>query len=130
MNRCIQNIFLDYGALVSNYAPILHRNKHYLQMDRSEIQYDTRHLGVPLSLIKLISKHMVCSMQTVQVSCIKISTFYEQTQPNFHLSLFTYEYHRMRLKWFLSLWCIRRKSCTYLAPKQTLSLNGPKRDSI
>ena len=30
----------------------------------------------------------------------------------------------------LSLWCIRRKPCTYLAPKLILSPNGPKRDSI
>ena len=130
MNRCIQNSFLDYGALVANCAPILHGNKHYLQMDRSEIQYDTRHLGVPSGAFKLISKHMVRSMQTVQLSYIKISTISEQTQPNFHLSLFTYEYHQVRLKWFLSLWCFRRKPCTYLARKQTLSPNGPKRDSI
>ena len=32
----------------------------------------------------------------------------------------------MRPKWFLSLWCIRHKPCTYLAPKLTLSPNGPK----
>jgi hypothetical protein len=69
---------------------------------------------------------MVRSMQTVQLSYIKISTISEQTQPNFHLSLFTYEYHQVRLKWFLSLLCFRRKPCTYLAPKLTLSLNGPK----
>jgi hypothetical protein len=36
----------------------------------------------------------------------------------------------VRPKWFLRLWCIWRKLCTYLAPKLTLSLNGPKRDSI
>ena len=36
--------------------------------------YDTRHLGVPSGASKLISKHMVCSMQTVHQSCIKIRT--------------------------------------------------------
>ena len=69
-------------------------------------------------------------MQTVQLSCIKISTISEQTKSSLQLSLFNYEYQRLRLKWFLSLWCIRRKPCTYLLPKQTLSLNELKQDSI
>ena len=64
---------------------------------------------------------MVCSIQTVQVSCIKIGTISEQTKSSLHLSLFNYEYHRVRLKWFLSVWCIRRKPCTYLLPKLTVS---------
>ena len=45
-NRCIKNGFFEYGALGTNYAFILHR---------SEIPYDTRHLGVPLGASKLIS---------------------------------------------------------------------------
>ena len=72
----------------------------------------------------------VRSMQTERLSCIKISTISEQTKASLHLSLFNYEYHRVRLKWFLSLWCIRRKPCTYLLQKLTLSLNKPKQDSI
>ena len=52
---------------------------------------------------------MVRSMQTVKLSYIKISTISEQTKSSLHLSLFNYEYHRVRLKWFLSLWCIRCK---------------------
>ena len=64
---------------------------------------------------------MVRSIQTVQLSCIKISTISEQTKSSLHLSLFNYEYHRVRLKWFLSLWCIRRKPCTYLLTKLTVS---------
>jgi len=69
-------------------------------------------------------------MQTVQLSCIKISTISEQTKSSLHLSLFNYEYHRVCLNWFLSLWCIRRKLCTYLLPKLILSLSEPKQDSI
>ena len=69
-------------------------------------------------------------MQTVQLSCIKISTISEQTKLSLHLSHFNYEYHRVRLKWFLILWCIRRKPCIYLLPKLTPSLNKPKQDSI
>ena len=37
---------------------------------------------------------------------------------------------QQRPKWFLRLCCIRRKPCTYLAPKLRLFLNRPKRDSI
>ena len=99
-------------------------------MDRSKIPYDIHHLGVPLGASKLISEHMVHSIQTVHLSCIKISTIYEQTKPSFHLSPLTYEYHRVHPKWFLSLWCIRHKPCTYLASKLTLSPNSPKQDSI
>ena len=69
-------------------------------------------------------------MQFVHLSCIKISTISKQSKLSFHLSPFTQEYHRVHPKWFLSLWCIRRKLCTYLAPKLTLSPNRPKRDSI
>ena len=69
-------------------------------------------------------------MQTVQLSCIKISTISEQTKSSLHLSLFNYEYHRVRLKWFLSLWCIRRKPYKYLLPKLALSLNELKQCSI
>ena len=69
-------------------------------------------------------------MQTVQLSCIKIRSISEQTKSSLHLSIFNYEYHWVRLKWFLSLWCIRRKPCTWLLLKLTLSLNEPKQDSI
>jgi len=86
---CVQNGFLAYTALGANRAPSLHRNKHYLQTDQSEITYDTRHLEVPSGVSKLIFEHMVCSMQTVQLSCIKIYTISKQTEPIFYLSLFT-----------------------------------------
>jgi len=99
-------------------------------MDRSEIPYDTCHQGVPSGVSKLISKHMVCSMQTTHLPCIRISTISKLTEPSFHLSLFTQEYQIVHPKWFLRLWCIRHKPCTYLALKLTLFLNRPKWDSI
>jgi hypothetical protein len=46
------------------------------------------------------------------------------------LSLVTKEYHLMHPKWFLRLWYIWWKSCTYLALKLTLSPNGPKQACI
>jgi hypothetical protein len=36
-------------------------------------------------------------------------------------------FHQVRPKWFLSLWYVRRKLCTYLASGLALSLNGPNR---
>jgi len=72
--QIFQNGFLDYGALGANYAPILHQNKHCLQIDQTKIPYDTRHLWGPSGVSKLISEHVVLSMQTVHLSCNKIST--------------------------------------------------------
>jgi len=37
---------------------------------------------------RLISKHLVCSMETVHLSCIKISTISKQTETSIHLSPF------------------------------------------
>ena len=95
----------------------------------TEILYDTRHLAVLLGASKYISKHMVRSMQFVHLSCIKIST-----TPNKATEL---PLERLfpgvssgASKMVSSLWCIRRKLCTYFAPKLTLSPNRPKRDSI
>ena len=97
---------------------------------RSQISYDTCHLGVPSGASKLILEHMVCFTQTLHLSCIKISNISELTKSCFHLSPLTQEYHRVRPKWFLSLWCIRHKPCAYLLPKLTLSPNRPKPDFI
>ena len=58
------------------------------------------------------------------------SHYIQIDQTELSLEPFTKEYHRVRPKWFLILWCIRCKLCTYLAPKLTMSPNGPKRDSI
>ena len=55
-------------------AAMLHRHLHCLQTERSEIPHDPRHLGVPSGASKMIYEPMVRSTQTVQLSCIKIST--------------------------------------------------------
>jgi hypothetical protein len=67
-------------------------------------------------------------VQAMQLSCIDSNTIDESTETRFHMTLVTYEYHRVRPKLFMSLWYVWRKPCTYLAPTLTLSLNGPKRD--
>jgi hypothetical protein len=37
----------------------------------------------------MIFEHVTCSMQTVQLSCVKISTMSKRTKMSFHLSLVT-----------------------------------------
>ena len=81
------------------------------------------------SSIGCIQIDFQCSMQTMLLPRIRISTISKLTKPSFHLSLFTQEYEIVRPKWFLRLWCIRGKLCTYLALKLTMSTNGPKQDS-
>ena len=98
-------------------------------MERSESPNDPRHQGVPSSASKTISEPMVCSTQTMLLSCVKISTMSERTKTSFHLSIVTLEFHRVHPKQFLSLQYVWCKSCTYLAPTLTLSPNGLKQDS-
>jgi hypothetical protein len=45
----------------------------------------------------------------------KASTIYKWIETSIYLSLVTEEYHRVRPKWFLSLWHVWHKHCTYLA---------------
>ena len=64
-----KTIFWAYGKSSANHAPILHRHKHCLQMERREIPHDPRHLGVPSGASKMISEPMVCFTQTMHLSC-------------------------------------------------------------
>jgi hypothetical protein len=59
-----------FGA---NYAPMLHRHKHCLQMDRNKIPQDPQHLVVPSGASKMISKPMVRSAQTMHLSCVRLA---------------------------------------------------------
>jgi hypothetical protein len=72
---------------------------------------------------------MVRLAQTVHLSCDKISSISKWNETSFHLSLVTKEYHRVHAKWFLSLWYIQRKPCTYLVSRLEPSPNGTKRAS-
>ena len=85
--RCVQNDFLAYGTFGANHAPILHRHKHYLQMERREIPHDPRHLGVPSGASKMISEPLVRSVKTVLLSCVKISTTSKWTETSYFLSI-------------------------------------------
>jgi hypothetical protein len=112
-----------------NHAPILHQHKHCLQTDQNKIWHDPRHLGLASGASKTIPETMVCSVQTVHLSCVKISIISKQTETSFHLRLDTWEYRQVRPKWFLSLWYICHKLCTYLVPTVTPFPNRWKWDS-
>ena len=55
--------------------------------DQNDIPHDQCHLGVPSGVSKIISVPVVRSVQTVNLSCIKINTISKQTKTSFHLSL-------------------------------------------
>jgi hypothetical protein len=84
---CVQNDFWACGMFSASHAPILHRHQHYLQMDQNEIPHDPRHLGFPSGASKMIFEAVLRSAQTVDLSCVKISTIYERTESSFHLTL-------------------------------------------
>jgi hypothetical protein len=55
---------------------------------------------------KMIFEPMVRLVQTMLLSCVKISTISKQTKMRFHLSLITKEYHQVRPEGFLTLWYV------------------------
>jgi hypothetical protein len=70
---------------------------------------------------------MVCSVQTVHLSCTDTNTIYKYTKTRFHMTHVTYEFYQVRPKLFMSLWYILCKSCTYLVSRLALSPNGANR---
>jgi hypothetical protein len=75
-------------------------------MDKNKILDDPCHLWVPTGASKMISDPMVYLVQTMHLSGARVSP-----------------------KQFLSLWYVRRKPCSYLAPTLTTSPNRLKWDS-
>jgi hypothetical protein len=98
-------------------------------MDRRELRLEPHHLGVPSTVSKTISMPMVCSVQTMHLSCTNTNTVSKWTKMRLHTTHVTYELHRVRPKLFMSLWYVQCKPCTYLASKLALSPNGPNRAS-
>jgi hypothetical protein len=97
-------------------------------MDRNELPFEPRHLGVPSGASKTISEAMVYLAQSMHLSCTETNTVPNGTkqapfEPH-HL-----EYHPVHPTQFLSLWCVLRKPSTYHALKLRLSPKGPKGDS-
>jgi hypothetical protein len=95
-------------------------------MDRNKLQLDIHYLGVSSGVPKAISMPMVHSVQTVHLSCVNIKTVSKRIEMSFRLIHVTYEYNQMSPKWFLSLYYVRRKPCTYVVSRLTLSPNRLK----
>jgi hypothetical protein len=69
-----------------NRAPILHQDWHYLQTDQNEVPLEPHHLGVPSGVSKMISEPMVCSAQTVHLSCTDANFVSNQTKTRFDMT--------------------------------------------
>jgi hypothetical protein len=98
--------------------------------DRNKILHDSRHLGVPSGASKSVLEAMERLVQTVDLSCIDNYTISKRTETRSYMTHITYEFHRVRPKWFMSLRYVRCKPCTYLESRLALYPNGPKRASI
>jgi hypothetical protein len=90
---------------------------------------ELRQLRVLSGLSKTISEPTVCLAQTMHLSCIDTNTIFKWTKTRFHLTHVTLEFRRVRPKWFLRLWYVRHKLCTYLASRLALSPNWLNRAS-
>jgi hypothetical protein len=99
-------------------------------MDRNELPFEPRHLGVPSGASKKISEPMVRMAQTIHLSCTETNTISKRIEMRFYMTHVTLEHCPVRPKRFLRLWDNLRKLCTYLVLNLTLSPNGPKRVSI
>jgi hypothetical protein len=80
-----------------------------------------------MSASKMISMPMICSVQTVHLSCTDTNTVSKPTKMRFHVTHVTYEFHRVHPKLLMSLWYVQCKPCTYLASRLALSPNRPNR---
>jgi hypothetical protein len=65
----------------------------------------------------------------MHLSCTDTDTGSKQTEARFHMTHVTYEFHRVRPQWFLNLWYIWHKPCTYLMSRLALCPNGLKQAS-
>jgi hypothetical protein len=77
----------------------------------------------------MISEPMVCLAQTVHISCTDTNTISKWTKTRFHMTHVTLEFYWVRPKQFLRLWYVQHKTCTFLASRLALSLNGSNRAS-
>jgi hypothetical protein len=60
----------------------------------------------------MISMPMVCSVQTVLLSCTDTNIVSKWTKTRFHLTHVTDEFHQVRPKLFMSPWYIHYKPYT------------------
>jgi hypothetical protein len=95
---CVKDDFRADGTFIANHAPILRQDKHYLQMDQSELPFESCHLGVPSGASKMISEPRVRLAQTVHVSSTDTNTVSKRTEMRFQMTQVPYEFHRVHQK--------------------------------
>jgi hypothetical protein len=81
-------------------------------------------LGVLSGASKMISEAMVCLVQTVDLPCTETNTISKWTKTRFYMMHVTKGFHRVRRKWFPSLWYVQHKPYIYLESRLELSANG------
>jgi hypothetical protein len=128
LDPCHLGVLLGAPKMIFEPLACLAQTVHLscVEINCTELPLDPCHLGVPSGARKMISKPTACSAQTRHLSYVKITTISKETKISFHFTCVTLEFHRLCPKWFMSLWYVHPNLCTYLAPRLTLSSNGPK----
>jgi hypothetical protein len=83
---CVQDHIRSYGTLVTNCAPILRQDYHYLQTDSNKLPLEPRHLGVSSGASKMIYEPIEHSVETVHLYCTDTNTVSKQTEKRFHMT--------------------------------------------
>jgi hypothetical protein len=108
-------------------------------MDRNELPFEPRHLGVQSGASKTISEAMVHLAQMVHLSCTETNTVSKRIETSFHLSLVTQEYLPVHLKQFLSaskiilheaIECVQKISELTVRMAQTMHLSCTETNTI
>jgi hypothetical protein len=90
----------------------------------TKLSLEPYHQWLSSSASEMIFESMVHLAHTVHLSCTNTNTIFKRKEERFHMTHVTQEIHP-HPKWFLSLWYVRCKPCTYLASRLALSPNGP-----
>jgi hypothetical protein len=106
---CLQNDFYIWRKPCTYLALTL-------TPSRNELKRDLTWPTSPRSSIGCVQNDFQAygTFETVLLSCSDTNTVSKRTKTRFHMSRVTLEFHRVRPKWFPSLWNVRRKQCTHL----------------
>jgi hypothetical protein len=92
----------------------------------NEIPHEPHDLGVSSGACKTIFEPIVCSAQTVHLSCVKIKHYLQMDRNDFPLEPRHLGVPSGASKMISEPMVLWRKPCTYLALTVTLSPNGAK----
>jgi hypothetical protein len=132
-----RHLGVPLGASKMIFEPMVHSTQtlHLSSVKIRTISKQTKlllepcHLGVPSGASKMISESMVRLAEIVHLSCVDTNTVSKWKEVRSHTTYVTYMFHWVRPNQFLSLWNVRRKPCSYLASRLTVSPKRPKRAS-